>query len=79
MALMLSKTYEALLEAGASEQKAREAAEELALYELRFAKIDRDLAILKWMVAGIYAVLTIIGAPSVWVLLRVAAKVGALG
>jgi hypothetical protein len=37
------------------------------------------LAIIKWMVAGIYAVLTIVGAPSVWLLLRVAAKLGAIG
>jgi hypothetical protein len=75
MALMLSKTYEAFLAAGAPEEKARGAAEEIAAYESRFAKIETDLAILKWMIAGLYA----LGAPSIWLLLRVASKVGALG
>jgi len=44
---MLSKTYPAFLVAGAPEEKARGAAEEIAAYESRFAKIDTDLAILK--------------------------------
>jgi hypothetical protein len=47
---MLSKTYDALVAAGAPEEKARAAAEELAGYESRFAKIETDLAVLKWMV-----------------------------
>jgi hypothetical protein len=50
MAVMLSKTYDALVAAGAPEDKARAAAEELAGYESRFAKIETDLAVLKWMV-----------------------------
>lgn len=33
----------------------------------RFAKIERDLAILKWIGAGRFA----LGAPSLWLLLRV--------
>lgn len=49
MAMMLSKTYEALVAAGAPEDKARAAAEELAAYESRFAKIETDLAVIKWM------------------------------
>jgi hypothetical protein len=49
MAVMLSKTYEAFIAAGAPEDKAREAAEELAEYEGRFAKIETDLTVLKWM------------------------------
>jgi hypothetical protein len=52
MAVMLSKTYEALIAAGAPDDKARAAAEELAGYESRFAKIETDLAVLKWM-AGV--------------------------
>jgi len=48
--VMLSKTYDAFLAAGAPEEKARAAAEELAAYEARFAKIETDLAVLKWMV-----------------------------
>jgi len=57
MALMLSKLYDALLEAGASEGKAREAAEEAAAYEQRFATLDTRLervagrlALVQWMV-----------------------------
>ena len=49
MAVMLSKTYDALISAGAPEDKARAAAEELAAYETRFAKIETDLAVIKWM------------------------------
>ena len=49
MALMLAKTYDALIAAGAPEDKAREAAEELAGYEGRCAKIETDLTVLKWM------------------------------
>jgi hypothetical protein len=50
MAVMLSKTYDALIAAGAPDDKARAAAEELAGYESRFAKIETNLAVLKWMV-----------------------------
>jgi hypothetical protein len=50
MAIMLSKTYDALIAAGAPDDKARAAAEELAGYESRFVKIETDLAVLKWMV-----------------------------
>jgi hypothetical protein len=49
---MLSKTYDALIAAGAPDDKARAAAEEIAGYESRFAKIETDLAVLKWM-AGV--------------------------
>jgi hypothetical protein len=49
---MPSKTYDALIAAGAPDDKARAAAEELAGYESRFAKIETDLAVLKWM-AGV--------------------------
>jgi hypothetical protein len=55
MAVMLSKTYDALVAAGAPEDKARAAAEELAGYESRFAKIETDLAVLKWMVGIVIA------------------------
>lgn len=44
MAIMLSKTYDALVSAGAPEDKAREAAEELADYENQLASIDNRLA-----------------------------------
>ena len=52
---MISELYEALIDAGASEEKAREAAKAIAEYEDRFSKIDSDLRILKWMVGAILA------------------------
>jgi hypothetical protein len=71
MALQLGALREALIEAGASQEKADKASEELAGY-------DSDLKLLKWMVGGVYAVLIVLGV-SLLLLLRVAAKVGALG
>jgi hypothetical protein len=47
---MITELYDALKDAGADEEKARKAAETVASYENRFAKIETDLAILKWMV-----------------------------
>jgi hypothetical protein len=56
MPLMLSKLYDALLEAGASESKARDAAEEAAMYEQRFAaldarmeRVDGRVSLVQWM------------------------------
>ena len=64
-----------MLAAGVPEEKARGATEEIAAYEARFANIDTDPVILKWMIAGLY----VLGAASMRLLLRVASKVGALG
>ena len=72
MALQLGALREALIDAGASPEKADKASEELAGY-------DSDLKLLKWMVGGVYAVLVVFGVPALWLLLRVASKVGALG
>jgi hypothetical protein len=55
MAVMLSKTYDALVAAGAPEEKARAAAEELAGYETRFAKVETDLAVIKWLLGVVIA------------------------
>jgi hypothetical protein len=52
MALMLGKLYDALRSAEAPDDKAREAAEEVAQYEGRAAKIESDLSLLKWMVGS---------------------------
>jgi hypothetical protein len=64
MSTMISEVYDALLAAGAPEDKARKAAEVLASYENRFATIDRELADMRstqrlhsWMLG--YLVLTI--------------------
>ena len=50
MATMISEVYDALKDAGASEDKARKAAEAIAAYEGRFAKTESDLKLLQWMV-----------------------------
>ena len=71
MALQLGALREALIDAGASTEKADKASEELAGY-------DSDLKLLKWMVGGLYAVLVGLGLPALWLLLRLAAKAGAL-
>ena len=55
MAVVLSKTYDALVAAGAPEAKARAAAEELTRYESRFAKIDTDLTVIKWTLGVVIA------------------------
>jgi hypothetical protein len=55
MAMMLSKTYDALVAAGAPEEKARAAAEELAGYDSELADIKSDLRLLKWMVGTNFA------------------------
>lgn len=54
---MMAKLYDALRAGGVPEDKAREAAEEAA-HESRFAKVARDLLLLKWM-AGINSVLSL--------------------
>ena len=46
---MITELYDALKEAGASEASARKAAETMASYENRFARVDADLAVLKRM------------------------------
>jgi hypothetical protein len=40
MPTMISEVYDALLEAGASEEKARKAAEAVAAYDQRFAGLE---------------------------------------
>jgi len=74
MALQLGALREALLDAGASPEKAADAAEEVAAYERRLATIEFRLGLLTWMTGGLYAALAAIG----WLVLRVAAKTGAL-
>jgi len=56
MATMLSEVYDAFLSSGATEEKARKAAEAMAAYEGRFNNIERslesirgDINLLKWM------------------------------
>jgi hypothetical protein len=58
MALMLAKLYTALREAGADDDKAREAAEEVASFENRLANVEAKLMLLTWMV-GFNLILTL--------------------
>jgi len=62
---MISEVYDALLEAGASEEKARKAAEAEAAYDQRFAVLETRMvelggrvALVQWMV-GTNIVLTL--------------------
>ncbi len=58
MAVMMGNLYDALRSAGAEDEKARKAAEELAGHENRFSKLEADVGLLKWMV-GFNLALTI--------------------
>lgn len=53
MALMLGALHQALIGAGASDDEARKAAEEVAGFENRLAKVEADLTLLKWMVGTV--------------------------
>jgi len=62
MSTMIAELYDALKDAGASEEKARAAAKTMADYDSRFNKIDQDLylikaeiTILKWMLGFLVA------------------------
>ena len=52
MATMISEVYDAFKEAGASEDKARKAAEAIASYDTRFYKIESDIATLRTETRG---------------------------
>jgi len=59
MTTMIAEVYDALVEAGASEDKARKAAEAIAGYETRFAgiemrleRMDGRITMLSWMVGA---------------------------
>ena len=65
MPTMISEVYDALLEAGASEEKARKAAAAVAQYDQRFAgleqrivQLDGRMSLSHWMV-GTNIVLTL--------------------
>jgi hypothetical protein len=44
----------------------------------RLDRIERRLAVLTWQVGTLAFVMAAVGLPSIWLLLRIAAKVGAL-
>lgn len=49
MTTALMEVYDAFREAGASEERARAAAEAVANYDDRLAKLSGDVSLLKWM------------------------------
>ena len=55
MATMVTEVYDALIEAGASEEKARKAAGVLADYDREFADIRGDLKLMKWIQGATFA------------------------
>ena len=62
MATALMNVYHAFRSAGVSEDQAQKAAEELAGYENRFAKLETDMATVKWMLGVVIAlVLAVLG------------------
>ena len=61
MTIMLSKTYDALKAAGAPDDKAREAAEEIAGYENRLSGIEAELKLVKWMIGLAIGVILSVG------------------
>jgi hypothetical protein len=75
MALQPVSLREASVDAGASQASASKAAEEVAAYDNRLGAIDTRLSDLMVMVGGLY----VVGGPAIWMLARVAFKVGALG
>lgn len=74
MAMQLGALRDALIDAGASDDNAREAAEEAAGYDSRLAAIDTRFALLAWM-AGANVGLTLLPLGS---LLAIWPKLGAL-
>jgi hypothetical protein len=57
MAPILDSLYDALKAAGAPEEQARAAARDVAGYDNRLNRIERDMALLKWMVGFAIAIL----------------------
>lgn len=60
MTTMVTELYDALLAAGAPEDKARRAAEVVADYDREFSEIKSDLRMLKWAQAATFAMTVLI-------------------
>lgn len=55
MSAILIEVYDALREAGATEEKSKAAAKAIADYDTRFNKVEADLLVLKWMTGAVLA------------------------
>jgi hypothetical protein len=71
---------DALKAAGVSDEQAQAAARAVASetiqHEGRFGAIEGRLTLLTWMVTVLAAAMVAIGLPALWLLVRIAAKVG---
>jgi hypothetical protein len=81
MTTMIAEVYDALVEAGASEDKARKAAEAIAGYESRFAEIERRLermegkiTLLSWMVGICISLTLALGVGNLFLTLQVLSR-----
>jgi hypothetical protein len=62
MAMMMGHLYSALKQAGADEESAKRAAEEVATYDARMNTIENRLSVLTWMVGtNVALTLAIVG------------------
>jgi hypothetical protein len=62
MAMMMGNLYSALKQAGADDDNARKAAEEVATYDARMNTIESRLCVLTWMVdTNVALTLAIVG------------------
>ena len=74
MALQLGALYKALVNAGADDDTARAAAEEVAAYDRQLAEIRGDLTLLKWMVATLITLQIALGVGNLWLTMNVLAR-----
>jgi hypothetical protein len=90
MTTMVVEIYDALRSIGVAEDKATKAAEAMATlepqfaamrseYRSEFAAVRSDLRVLTLRVNLVIAALVMLGAPALWLLVRVASKTGAIG
>ena len=58
MSLMIADLYHALKEAGATEERASKAAEEVARYDNELTDIKADIKLMKWMLGTVLIMCT---------------------
>ena len=81
MTTMIAEVYDALIEAGASQEKARKAAEAIAGYESRFTEIEKRLermegkiTLLTWMVGLAITLSLTLGIGNLFLILQVLSR-----
>jgi len=78
MSLMITEVFDALVEAGASDEKARRAAEAIASYDRHFERIDGRLNTLVWMVGANLSVTLLLCGGILWKMVDMSEKIGGL-